>query len=490
MNLEKKYDYCIIGAGPVGLTLAFLFSKIGKSCLILDNMNSIGGCHRVNRITTPGNTYGLFTEHSPRIYSNSYVNTINILKCMNINFFDLFTPYNFSISNIGGKTINSLTKRELFTFVKEFFKLYFNPNHGRNISMESFLTSNNFKQESMDYIDRLCRLTDGAGIDRYTLYEFLNLANQEGFYKIYQPKLPNDLGLFKQWQKFLDKTNLVDIKLNRNVTKLIGINNIEYCQVKTKENKIENFTAKNFILAIPPKAIFKILENSNTNIQNAFGPIRKIKELQIKSSYITDPAITFHWDTKLNLPKVWGMPSSDWGIAFILLSDYMNFHDPRSKTVFSCCITRLDSLSTKTNKTANQTKDKDELIKEVFRQLKTTYQDLPEPSFSILSPTVYYYNNEWTETDSAYIETYLQLELSSHGKIKNLFNCGMHNGNSIYAFTSLEGAVTNALSLSHKLEPKTKCFKIRSMYTLISFIKRILFLILISLILIIIYKSK
>ena len=29
------YDYCIIGAGPTGLTLAFLFSKIGKKCIKL-----------------------------------------------------------------------------------------------------------------------------------------------------------------------------------------------------------------------------------------------------------------------------------------------------------------------------------------------------------------------------------------------------------------------------------------------------------------------
>jgi ribulose 1,5-bisphosphate synthetase/thiazole synthase len=29
-KMSKEYDYCIIGAGPTGLTLAYLFSKIGK----------------------------------------------------------------------------------------------------------------------------------------------------------------------------------------------------------------------------------------------------------------------------------------------------------------------------------------------------------------------------------------------------------------------------------------------------------------------------
>ena len=485
------YDYCIVGAGPVGLTLAFLFSKIGKKCVVLDNMSSIGGCHRVNRISTPGDAYGLFTEHSPRIYSNSYVNTINILKNMNINFFDLFTPYNFSVSNIGGKTISSLSKRELFLFVIEFFKLYFNPNHGRNISMEGFLTKHNFKEESKDFIDRLCRLTDGAGIDRYTLYEFLNLANQEAFYKIYQPKLPNDLGLFKQWQDYLENTNLVDIRLNYNVNKLIGINKITSCEAQNiKDNKNYTLFAKNFILAIPPKAIYKILKNSGESIKKSFGLFDKLNQLQKHSSYITDPAITFHWNKKLQLPKIWGMPSSDWGIAFILLSDYMDFKDPRSKTVFSCCITRLDSISNFTGKTANQTSNKQELINEVLRQLKLTYPNLPKPTFSILSPTVYYNNNQWEETDSAYVETHMQMVLNSHGKLSNLFNCGMHNGNSIYAFTSLEGAVTNAMVLAQKIEPQTKFLKVKSMYTLISLIKRIFLLLIIILVLIIIVRMK
>jgi UDP-galactopyranose mutase len=89
------YDYCIIGAGPTGLTLAFLFSKIGKKCLIVDENKDIGGCHRVTRIN------GLFTEHGPRIYSNSYINTKELLKKMDINFEKLFKPYNFTISNIG-----------------------------------------------------------------------------------------------------------------------------------------------------------------------------------------------------------------------------------------------------------------------------------------------------------------------------------------------------------------------------------------------------
>ena len=41
--MSKLYDYCIIGAGPSGLTLAYLLSSIGKKCIIIDNNDNIGG---------------------------------------------------------------------------------------------------------------------------------------------------------------------------------------------------------------------------------------------------------------------------------------------------------------------------------------------------------------------------------------------------------------------------------------------------------------
>ena len=83
------YDYVIIGGGPGGLTIANTLCKQYK-ILLIDKKKSLGGCHYVNRIN------GLFSEHSPRVYSNSYLNFIKILNDMNINFYDLFTKYKYN----------------------------------------------------------------------------------------------------------------------------------------------------------------------------------------------------------------------------------------------------------------------------------------------------------------------------------------------------------------------------------------------------------
>ena len=72
------------------------------------------------------------------------------------------------------------------------------PSHGENVSMKHFMETNLFTSNTKDYIDRLCLLTDGASSEKYSLNKFFQLVNQQFFHTIYQPKYPNDIGLFKE----------------------------------------------------------------------------------------------------------------------------------------------------------------------------------------------------------------------------------------------------------------------------------------------------
>jgi hypothetical protein len=182
-------------------------------------------------------------------------------------------------------------------------------------------------------------------------------------------------------------------------------------------------------------------------------------------------SVTYHWNKKLKLKKVFGIPNSEWGVAFIILSDYMNFGDDRSKTVISTCLTFRDVKSKVTNKTVEETIDQKEIASEILRQLKYSYKDLPEPTHAIINPT----------DDTAFISTndntYLKFKSE---KYNNLYTLGCHNGKSIIAFTSIEGAVTNALKLAHVLEPKSKKkYKIKGPFTLTKLLWIILIIIII-----------
>jgi hypothetical protein len=443
------YDYIIIGGGPCGLTLAYYLGKINKKCLLIDKNNNIGGCHRVNRVN------GLFTEHGPRIYSNSYVNTISLLKDMNLNFYDLFVPYNFNITNIGSDSIYNMKLLELLSFVKEYVKLIFNNNNGKNISMSEFMNKNNFSDKTKDYIDRLCRLTDGASKEHYSLFEFLQLLNQNIFYKIYQPKLPNDIGLFKLWKNKLDEIDNINIILNTNVIKINEYNNkIIDIDVKDNNNKVYKIKGKTFLFAIPPKPYYNLIMNSSNKIQNSYNNF-DLFNFTKNNSYMEYIPITFHWNKKLDLPKVWGFPKSEWGIAYIVLTDYMKFKNKDSKTVISTCITITNNKSKLLNKYPDNC-NKEELINEVFRQLKYSYPELLKPTHSILNPLVKRINNKWIETDTGYVATnYNQTIPAQNPNIKNLYNIGTQNGKTNYHFTSLESAITNAIKMINLIEPET-----------------------------------
>lgn len=60
-----RADYVVVGAGPAGLTIASLLCR-HASVVIIESQGVIGGCHNVVR----SETGGLFTEHSPRVYSD------------------------------------------------------------------------------------------------------------------------------------------------------------------------------------------------------------------------------------------------------------------------------------------------------------------------------------------------------------------------------------------------------------------------------------
>ena len=444
------YDYIIIGGGPSGLTLAHILPK-DKKILILEKQNVIGGCHRVDRV----DNY-LFTEHGPRVYSSAYVNFNKILRDLGTSLDKSFTEYNFTVSEIGGKGIPNFSTKEILKFTTAFLVFLINPNYGSNISMSEF--SVDFSPESKDYIDRLCRLTDGASSENYTLKEFLSIINDQGLQTLYQPIKPNDIGIMALWYNYL---------INKGVDIITGT---EVYSIETTNgngggngggNKVVSVNGKyfadKFIFAMPPKTLSDLLTNQTDELtRNAFGP--QFSTYADKTNYIEYIPITFHWTNRLTLPKIYGFPSSDWGLIFIVLSDYMLEVDNSSDnggtggTVISTTITYTDKVSKNNGKTATDC-TKDELLIEAFHQLKEAFPDLPDPDYSLLSPTVNRINNRWKTQDTAFASVSGAKSLDFKSTLfDNLYNLGPQNGYEKYHFSSLESAISNSFVLGYVLE--------------------------------------
>jgi hypothetical protein len=81
---------------------------------------------------------------------------------------------------------------------------------------------------------------------------------------------------------------------------------------------------------------------NNPYVKNCFGDFDKLKSYASNTEYNTYISITFHWNRKINLDKVYGFPLSEWGIIFINMTDYMEFNEKNSKTVLSTSISITD----------------------------------------------------------------------------------------------------------------------------------------------------
>jgi hypothetical protein len=438
-----SYDYVIVGGGPTGMTIAWILSNQKKKVLLIEKDNVLGGCHKVLRVN------GYFTEHGPRVYSNSFLMFIELLSDMNIAFTDLFIPYNFKHTHIDNKTILSLNFNEIMALLSAFLKLIVNKDYGRTISIKDFMKKNNFSESSYDYIERLCLLTDGATIEDYTLFQFLQLVNQQLFYSLFQPKLPNDKGLIKIWTDKLLENN-VEILLNSQVIK-IDLENDNVSKLIILENGVQKkIIANKYVLTIPPKPFYDLI-SSNPKTENIFGNNKEIQKWKGKNSYFDYITLTFHYKNEVTLPKLNGFPRTPWGIGFVILSDFMNFKiDEPSKTVISICITMLN-VPNEQGKTANQC-SQEEIIKYVKEQLFF----FPNPDLVIISPTIKRSGDVWINEDTSYVVTTDQRFIKPKGKLSNLYYVGIHNGNSSYNFTAIESAVQNAIHYCIEEIPELK----------------------------------
>lgn len=407
------YDYIIVGGGPVGLTLSLYLSKINK-VLLIEKESSLGGCHRVKREN------GIFTEHGPRLYMGNYKNTEKILHDLGVNWEEIFTRYNIDLFSIGNENV---LKNFTFKDVMIMFYGYILYTIGllKQESVFDFYNRYDFSEKGFDFMDRLCRMLDGGDIKSFSVYNFYLLADQSIFYKPYQPKLPNDRGLFDIWKRKLEE-NKVDIMLDTKVYK------IHKHKIYT-DNGI--FEGEKIIFALPPLSMLEILDKSN--MKDAYPNIESFAK---KTKYLQYISITFHWRKKFKINKnVVFDKKSDLGILYVALSDFTNFENEKYKTVISTAISFVEKIPKNISR--------EQLKIKVFEQLKLCLPDLPNYDFAIIS----------AEKDTAFMDT-KNIYINPQSKIyKHIYTVGTHNGAEPHiAFTSMESAIVNSLSFLNNFE--------------------------------------
>ena len=220
--------------------------------------------------------------------------------------------------------------------------------------------------------------------------------------------------------------------------------------MSTSGNKQIRFYGDRFIFAMPPYQINEIFKK--THLQTGFR--ENFSEWSKQTNYITYIPVVFHWNKKIEIRKAWGYPQTSWGVGYIVMSDYMDFENSRSKTVISSLIT-MQNKSDYLGKTPNEISNNEVLIQEVFRQLKTMTGEIPMYDDAIMSQN-YYNGREWVPLHTAFMTTTHGYLPSKSSIYRNLYNCGVQNGKSKYVFTSMESSVVNAIELLYEFVPESR----------------------------------
>ena len=353
--------------------------------------------------------HGCFTEHGPRVYSSAYKTVESLLKNMNIDWNDIFTPYKFNMGAIGGRTWQSLHVSELLALASAYVQLAFGRDYSKT-TMREFTRA--WSRESIDYIERICVLTDGQRADTYPVAKFLQLVNQQmGLYKLYQPKAPNDELLFTMWAQKLQSRG-VDIILNTEC------NAVQEGQVTTTRGVLR---ANTIILATPPRTLARL------------GLVSQ--EYAKKTSYIDYITVNFEFTLPngQTLPSTWGFPATAWGLAHIVVSDYWDKDHPLT---ISCGITNVDAPD-RNGKTARASDDQ-YVIASALEQLRESYPTLPALTSAKIGSRI--------GQESAFVGTdFIPFDLG-----RGVYNAGTQNGQAQYAYTSMETAVANGAALANR----------------------------------------
>ena len=418
----KNYDYVIIGGGPTGLTLAYLLAKQRKQVLLLERNSSLGGCHRVDY--TPNGP----SEHGPRIYTDTMINLKRLLEELDVGWNDIFVPYHFSIKNIIGKFSKTLLLRIGLQLLLYWF----------NLSYKGTVAdwSRKLNKYDKDLLDRLCRLIDGGDAQRFPMDSFLKTIDQNTTSTTYQP---NESGIVIK--------KLVE-KIDRNFVDIITDANINYSLVLSRKIIIVNnstHTFENLILAIPPKSLYDL--KNNLPIEKLW-PKLTFDWVQ-RNSY--NDYITIEYVAKKKIKQTsYGIGMGRLGVTLIVVSDY--WRDVEG-TVITVSTSKTENIKSNTV---------EDLVKEVWSEVLKIQSNLEYDSYQVCSGVYYYVgaNNRgsWKSYDTAYFKAYDEENFIHPDAIDyNWISwVGTHNGNYMYADTSIDTAISSAYYfLGHPLLRKT-----------------------------------
>ena len=388
----------LVGGGPCGTYLAYELSKAGHQVTLYEREEDIGGCWGVQRTHS-----GAFTEHSPRVFFDTYLNTKEFFNEIGIdfdeNFKKVYSVFKKSLKDAKHFTLWDLTALTI---------AYMYPSIAWNShTMKSVMDTYNMSPNAREYITQACYATSvkPEDISAMEFFETIDTILPSTMYEPLTTTRPN--GIIPKIKEALKN---VDIKTSHTFVKHDPENNI--ATFSTPQGTFKTHHDK-LIVCIPPEQLARVYPSMRQKAQ--------------KMSY-TGIGVQFHYDESTD-PKDIPHPKTTTIGSLRIISSYNELEH-----TISCVILNMPKL-TNINKR--------QLINLTWEQLKEATPKLPRYKKATVTPTVYKNSKgEWKCHHGAYYRNKDNDTISIHD-IKGIAYVGSHNPRK-FPFTSYESAIETA----------------------------------------------
>ena len=440
--------YVIVGAGPSGLTLAYVLAINNIPITIIENSNQLGGSWNSQWIDDK-----YFSENSPRVMvhnknQNDLLNHVGMTDCDFANIYGDVFQTNLKMMHF---LINHFSIQDYFVFIFASVK-YTLVKEKKTVKEwldESFMSASGKKAMSIISI-LLC--------DRPEKTNVCDLFGMFGFSPspLKQMREPNQWhGLIQYYIRTLPNVTIVK---NTKVTKLIhrhDSSNIQGVVVHNNYTHVQStIYADNVVLCTQSSGLLPILEGSDNIIRNNWLPYDEMK-IWGKQTYYCGFGFQLHYKNEVRMPEKWCWSCmGDWTVIVLPVSNWLKriSNDPSIKTVWSCCIVDMDTKSRHLQKTANECTDHEEVVYECLRQMNEQHPSLPAPDVATTSVGLYHSNGKWISENTGYTQSkYGNIQMK--GNMKNLYALGCFTETGISSVATMGKAIDATALFLNEYEP-------------------------------------
>ena len=405
----------VIGGGPCGTYIAYKLSKYHKVDLY-ERESDLGGCWG-----TKYKDSQYFTEHSPRIMFNNYVNTRDFFTEIGIDFYEDF----FKVFSVYGKSMkykDKFTNSDLFNLT---IGLLTPSQYWNAYTVKDMCNLYDISPEAVELIKKMCYGIDGVSYDKLSAAEYFETINYSLFSSAYEPRQNSDVYLIPKLKRALYKTN---IYYNHK---------LDYFQTgraffETSSGMVGK-KYDHYIICIPPVPFANVMNKSDFTLYKD-PKISKIAE----SCFYTGIGIQYHFDDDEEY-----IFKEDTNGEWNIIATYN-----KQSRCLSCVVVDFDLKSKVLGLTVNQC-SKNQIEREVWRQLKEVV-DMKRYKNVTISENVFKKGDKYTSTQGSYYRNRNNDTIETDVG-KNVSYVGSHNSHQ-FPFTSYESALQTAKMFLNKIE--------------------------------------